>query len=129
MTDAVIQHEDGRVELRSDEGIRTSALYNHDQPTFLIDKNGFLVRPAPVGVPLPHKVSAGYVGISGEGHIKRVNVSHSFYQAFGRDDFNPIPARNNPQHINAQLAFAEAGYEKDWMEWKASGATRARPSA
>jgi NCS1 family nucleobase:cation symporter-1 len=30
MTDAVIHHEDGRVELRSDEGIRTSALYNHD---------------------------------------------------------------------------------------------------
>jgi NCS1 family nucleobase:cation symporter-1 len=30
MTDAVIHHEDGRVELRSDEGIRTSPLYNHD---------------------------------------------------------------------------------------------------
>jgi NCS1 family nucleobase:cation symporter-1 len=30
MTDAVIHHEDGRVELRSDEGIRSSALYNHD---------------------------------------------------------------------------------------------------
>jgi len=30
MTDPVIQHEDGRVELRSEEGIRTSPLYNHD---------------------------------------------------------------------------------------------------
>jgi NCS1 family nucleobase:cation symporter-1 len=29
-TDSLIQHPDGRVELRSDEGIRTSALYNHD---------------------------------------------------------------------------------------------------
>ena len=28
-----------------------SALYNHDQPSFLVDKNGFLVRPAPVGLP------------------------------------------------------------------------------
>ncbi len=97
-----------------------SALYNHDQPTFLVDKNGFLVRPAPVGFPLPHKVRAAYAGISGEGHIKRINVSHAFYQAFGRDDFSPIPARNNPQHINAQLAFVEAGYERDWMELKAS---------
>jgi len=95
-----------------------SALYNHDQPTYLVDKNGFLVRPAPAGFPVPHKVRAGYVGISGEGHIKRINVSHSFYQAFGRDDMNPIAAA--PQHINAQLAAFEAGYEKDWMEYKAS---------
>src|SRR3954466_6822397 len=27
---SLIQHPDGRFELRSDEGIRTSALYNHD---------------------------------------------------------------------------------------------------
>jgi hypothetical protein len=97
-----------------------SALYNHDQPTFLIDKNGFLVRPAPVGLPLPHKIRAGYVGITGDGHIQRINISHAFYEAFGRDDFNPIPAAKNPQHINAQLAAFEAGYEKDWMEFKAS---------
>jgi hypothetical protein len=97
-----------------------SALYNHDQPSFLVDNNGFLVRPAPVGFPIPHKVRAAYAGITGEGHIKRINISHAFYEAFGRDDFNPIPAMNNPQHINAQLAFVEAGYEKDWMEFKAS---------
>jgi len=97
-----------------------SALYNHDQPSFLIDKNGFLVRPAPAGLPLEHKVRAVYVGISGDGHIKRFNVSHAFYEAFGRDDLNPIPARSNPQHINAQLATFEVGYEKDWMEYKAS---------
>jgi hypothetical protein len=97
-----------------------SALYNHDQPTFLIDKNGFLVRPAPIGLPLPHKIRAGYVGVSGDGHIKRFNVSHAFYEAFGRDDDNPIPALKHPQHINAQLAAFEVGYEHDWMEYKAS---------
>jgi hypothetical protein len=95
-----------------------SALYNHDQPSYLIDKNGFLVRPAPVGFPVPHKVSAGYAGIAGDGHIKRINVSHAFYQALGRDTFNGIAAA--PQHINAQLASFELGYEKDWMEFKAS---------
>lgn len=101
-----------------------SALYNNDQPSFLIDKNGFLVRPAAVGTPLPHKIRAGYAGISGNGHIGRINVSHSFYQAFGRDDFNPIPPTtfgHNAQHINAQLAALELAYEKDWMTWKISG--------
>jgi hypothetical protein len=95
-----------------------SALYNNDHPSFLIDKNGFLVRPAPVGTPLPHKVRAAYAGISGDGHVGRINVSHAFYEAFGRDDFNPVVGR--PQHINAQMAAAEFAYEKDWMTWKVS---------
>lgn len=101
-----------------------SALYNNDQASFLIDKNGFLVRPAAIGTPIPHKVRAGYAGISGQGHIGRINVSHSFYQAFGRDSFNPIPPTpysKNAQHINAQLAAVELAYEKDWMTWKISG--------
>ena len=97
-----------------------STLYNNDQPGFLIDKNGFLVRPALIGTPIPHKVRAAYAGISGDGHIGRINISHAFYEAFGRDDFNPIPAYNNAQHINAQLAALELAYEKDWMTWKVS---------
>ena len=101
--------------------LNLSALYNNDQPSFLIDKNGFLVRPAPAGIPLPHKVRAGYAGISGDGHIGRINVSHSFYEAFGRDSFSPIPARNHAQHIQAQLAALELAYEKDWMTFRLSG--------
>jgi hypothetical protein len=101
-----------------------SALYNNDQPSFLIDKNGFLVRPAPIGTIMPHKVRAGYAGISGQGHMGRINVSNTFYEAFGRDDFNaipPTPYSRNAQHINAQLAAVELAYEKDWMRWKISG--------
>jgi hypothetical protein len=97
-----------------------SALYNNDQPGFLIDKNGFLVRPTPAGVPLPHKVRAGYAGVAGDGHIGRMNVSHAFYEAFGRDSFNPIPARKHAQHIEARMAALEVAYEKDWMTWRAS---------
>jgi hypothetical protein len=97
-----------------------SALYNNDQPTFHVDKNGFLVRPAPIGNPVPHKIRAAYAGISGDGHIGRVNVSHAFYQAFGRDDFHPIPAQKNPQHINAQLAAMELSYESDWKTFRVS---------
>lgn len=97
-----------------------SLLYNNDQPTFLVDKNGFLVRPAPIGNPQPHKIRAGYAGISGDGHIGRYNISHAFYQAFGNDSFHPIPATNNRQRINAQLAALELAYERDWMIWKVS---------
>jgi hypothetical protein len=98
-----------------------SLLYNHDQPSFLIDKDGFLVRPAPLGLPAPHKIRAAYAGVAGDGHIGRINVSHAFYEAFGRDENDPMPARNNAQHINAQLGALELAYEKDWMTFKVSG--------
>jgi hypothetical protein len=97
-----------------------SLLYNNDQPTFHLDKNGFLVRPARVGDPRPHKIRAAYAGFSGDGHIGRINISNAFYHAFGRDDFNPIPAQKNPQHINAQLAALELSYDRDWLRYKAS---------
>jgi hypothetical protein len=97
-----------------------SALYSNDQPTFHVDKNGFLARPAPIGFPVPHKIRSGYFGISGDGHIKRYNVSHAFYQAIGRDDFNPVPSSKNAQSINAQLAALEVAYEKDWLIYKGS---------
>jgi hypothetical protein len=101
-----------------------SALYNNDQPDFLIDKNGFLVRPAPIGTVIPHKIRAAYAGITGNGHIGRISVNNAFYQAFGRDDYNeipPTPFSKNAQHINAQLAALELAYEKDWMTYKISG--------
>ena len=53
-------------------------------------------------------------------HIRRFNISNAFYQAFGRDDYNPIPAQRNPQHINAQLAAVELSYDRDWLRYKAS---------
>ncbi|HBY62795.1 MAG TPA: hypothetical protein DEH78_23475, partial [Solibacterales bacterium] len=97
-----------------------SVLYNNDQPSVHVDRNGFLVRPAAIGLPVPHKIRAGYAGISGDGHVGRINVSHAFYQAFGNDSFHPIPALNNRQTINAQLAAGEIAYERDWAIYKAS---------
>jgi hypothetical protein len=97
-----------------------SALYNNDQPSFLIDNNGFLVRPAPIGGPRPHSIRAGYVGFTSDGHIERYNVAHAFYYAFGRDSLNPIPTENQAQHIRAFLAALEIAYERDWAIYKAS---------
>ncbi len=97
-----------------------SLLYNNDQPTFLIDENGFLVRPAPIGGPKPHRVRAAYAGFTSDGHIGRYNVAHAIYYAFGRDSRNPIPAENQAQHIRAFLGALEVAYERDWAIYKAS---------
>lgn len=103
------------------------AAWNKDDPSLHYDDNGFLVRPAPVGNvinqnpgagPILHGIRAGYFGWLGSGHIRRVNLTHAFYQAVGEDTFNPIAGRRVT--INAQMAAAEVSYDKDWMRYRVS---------
>src|SRR3954451_9340038 len=68
MTDAVIQHEDGRVELRSDEGIRTSPLYNNDlAPVPVSQRNWTTYNYAALWIAMAHCIptymmSSGLIG-------------------------------------------------------------------
>jgi hypothetical protein len=96
-----------------------SVHFNNDNPDFLFDRNGFLARPDPVGVFQPHKVNAFYLGLAGEGHIGRYNVSSVFYWALGRDTRNPIAGTQ--QAISAQLATLELSYDRDWARFRLSG--------
>ena len=93
--------------------------YNSDGPSTLFDRNGFLVRPDPVGVFQPHQVNAFYLGAAGDGHIGRYNVSNAFYWAFGRDTLNPLAG--TPQTISAYLAALELSYDRDWVRFRLSG--------
>ena len=103
------------------------AAWNKDDGGVHYDDNGFLVRPAPIGNvinqnpgagPIPHGIRVGYFGWLGSGHIRRLNLTHVFYQAVGEDTFNPIAGR--PVTINAQLAAAELSYDHDWIRYRVS---------
>jgi hypothetical protein len=101
------------------------AAWNKDDPSIHFDDNGFLVRPAPIGNvvnqgvgPIPHGIRVGYFGWLGSGHIKRLNLTHAFYQAVGEDTFNPIAGR--PVTINAQMAAAELSLDRDWIRYRIS---------
>jgi hypothetical protein len=103
------------------------AAWNKDDPSVHYDDNGFLVRPAPVGNvvnqnpgagPITHGIRVGYFGWLGSGHIRRINLTHAFYQAVGEDTFNPIAGRRVT--VNAQLAAAEISYDRDWMRYRVS---------
>ncbi|HEY6229214.1 MAG TPA: hypothetical protein VI282_19005, partial [Verrucomicrobiae bacterium] len=82
------------------------------------DKNGGIVRPAPIGTVRPHDVNAYYLGWAGDGHIGRFNISHAFYQALGNDSFNGLAGRD--VDINAQMAAVELSFDRDWIRYKAS---------
>jgi hypothetical protein len=101
--------------------------WNKDDSSLHYDDNGFLVRPAPVGNvinqnpgagPILHGIRVGYFGWLGSGHIRRLNLSHAFYQAVGEDTFNPIAGR--PITIKAQMAAVELSYDKDWIRYRVS---------
>ncbi len=97
--------------------------YNRDDPTIHFDDNGFLVRPAPVGLVvnngvLQHGIRAYYLGWASNGHIGRVNVSHAFYQALGHDTLNPIAGRR--VDIDGRMAALELSVDKDWARFRTS---------
>lgn len=82
------------------------------------DRNGFLVRPAPIGLITENEVDAYYLGWAGNGHIGRLNISHAFYQVLGQETTNPIAAQ--AIDINAQMAALELSVDKDWLRIKVS---------
>lgn len=101
--------------------------WNKDDPSIHYDDNGFLVRPAPIGNvinqgpgggPLAHGIRVGYFGWLGSGHIRRINLTHAFYQAVGEDTFNPIAGRRVT--VNAQMAAVELSYDRDWIRYRVS---------
>jgi hypothetical protein len=92
---------------------------NRDDGELHYDRNGGLVRPAPIGVIGTNEVHSYYLGMAGNGHIGRVNVSHAFYQALGHESNNPIAAQR--VDINAQMGALELSLDKDWIRFK--GAT------
>ncbi len=98
--------------------IQTSALYNDDRADVHYDSNGFLVRPTLVGSFRPHSIKAGYLGINGDGHIGILNLTNSFYYAFGEDDFNPIANRRTD--IRAFMGAVEASIDRDYLRFRAS---------
>ncbi|HKR62299.1 MAG TPA: hypothetical protein VJZ00_01105 [Thermoanaerobaculia bacterium] len=92
-----------------------------DEKSLHYDRNGVLVRPAPVGVATPHSLHATYIGAAGLGHIGRLNVDHALYYVFGRDSLNPIAGpdpelrRGDSVRVSAGMAALEVSYDRDWL--------------
>ena len=104
--------------IRKGYTIQASALYNDDRRGIQYDRNGFLVRPALIGDVRPHAIKVGYIGVNGDGHLGRLNLTNSYYYAFGRDDRNPIAGR--PVHVGSHMAAVEASIDHDYLRFRGS---------
>ena len=97
--------------------------YNNDQPSFHIDRNGFL------GAPRPDRRSAA---AQDSRRVRRVRRRGTLgpIQRLARDllclrarRFSPVAAfeqLNNPQHIKAFMGALELDYEVDWRRYRVS---------
>jgi hypothetical protein len=92
--------------------------FNKDDASVHFDENDFLERPAPIGAVKPHNIRSHYIGLTGNGHVGRFNLSNAFYQVLGHDDLNPVAGRY--VSIDAQMAAVELSYDKDWMRFRSS---------
>jgi len=97
---------------------QTSFIWDHDQKSLHYDRNGFLVRPDPVGIATPHEVNALYAGITTDGHIEGINVTSALYYAFGHDTLNQLALQ--PVDIGATMAALELSYSPDWIRFRGS---------
>lgn len=98
--------------------VQGSFHYNDDRRSIEFDRNGFLVRPALIGDVKPHALKVGYVGVSGDGHVGRLNLSHSYYFAFGHDEHNSIAGRR--VDVRSHMAAVEASVDRDYLRFKGS---------
>jgi hypothetical protein len=98
--------------------IQGSLLYNDDRRSLKFDRNGFLVRPALIGDVRPHAIKVGYLGVNGDGHLGRLNLTNSYYYVTGRDERNPIAGRS--VRVKAHMAAVEASVDKDYLRFKGS---------
>jgi hypothetical protein len=94
--------------------------YNNDHSSGhkQFDRNGFLVRPEPVGTISRNDIDVVYLGWAGDGHIGRLNITHQFYEALGRESANAFAGRD--VNVNAQFAALELSYDQDYIRYRAS---------
>lgn len=83
------------------------------------NRNGFLERPAIFGTGRRHNYDVTYLGVNGDGHFGRWNVSASGYYAFGKDKNGRFSGVK--EDIRAFFGAIEVSRDFDWIRLRASG--------
>jgi hypothetical protein len=104
--------QDNPVEGFTSQGI---VVYNRDREGDQIHFNsdGFIVRPAPLGLERARDYDVVYVGYNGDGHFGRWNVTASLYYAIGEDRKGTFVNQN--ERISAGFAALELSRDFDWI--------------
>jgi hypothetical protein len=83
-----------------------------------INTNGFPERPSIFGDERPHNYYVTYLGVNGDGHFGRWNLTSSLYLASGNDERNPLSQLKSS--IRAGFFAAELSRDFDWLRARAT---------
>jgi len=93
--------------------------YNRNRETkTTFDDNNFIARPASIGLEKPRTYDAYYVGLGGDGHFGRLNLTTQFYWVTGKEEdglFTGVEA-----DIDGLFFAAEPSIDMDWLRLKLS---------
>jgi hypothetical protein len=92
---------------------------NSENDENFVDDNGFLSRPAALGIQQNREYDVTYIGYNGDGHIGPWNLSVSTYYAFGEE--SPALFVDQKSDISAAFAAVELSRDFDWIRLRASG--------
>jgi hypothetical protein len=97
-----------------------SVLYNRNREgdKSYFDKNGFIQRPASLGLEIASDYDVTYLGFSGDGHFGRLNLTTSAYYAIG--DMDSGKFQREKEDIRAGFFATEAGVDFDWFRTRFS---------
>lgn len=91
---------------------------NNEEGEFFFDNNEFIARPASLGREVPRGYDVTYLGYNGDGHFGRLNVTTSYYYAFGETD--PGVFVDQKVDIEAMFFAAEMSMDFDWFRPRVS---------
>jgi hypothetical protein len=99
---------------------QATVAYNRNRETdeFYYNRNGFIERPASIGLESPREYDVFYVGYNGDGHFGRFNLTTSLYYAFGEETPGTFVA--DKTDIRALFAAAELSVDFSWIRTRLS---------
>jgi Bacterial SH3 domain len=101
--------------------LQGTVIYDDDRENHSVyyDNNGFLTRPAALGDEQLHSYQVTYLGVNGDGHFGRWNLSASLYYALGTVTHDPLAQRK--VDVSAGYAVAEVSRDFDWLRVRGTG--------
>ena len=91
---------------------------NNESDEKFVDDNGFVARPAALGIQKLRDYDVTYIGYNGDGHIGPWNLTASLYYAFGEEE--PSTFSELKSDISAAFAAFEVSRDFDWIRLKGS---------
>jgi hypothetical protein len=91
---------------------------NREGDAVVYDDNGFIQRPASLGVETGRDYDVTWLGANGDGHFRRFNLSVAAYAALGDETHGTFTTQRSD--VRAAMFAAEASKDYDWIRGRLS---------